>query len=193
MHTNDSVGFDLDALYSVDPKQEWLRGDGELKQGITLLAEAFQALNTLDTEIPVRATYAPKKLAELIDLSLPTQPHSLATVINRLYEVTKLAPSTSSRAFFNQLFAGRDPAALFGELFAAFGNHSVYTYKVAAPIVLIEDALIQRLGQISGLVQGPKRCGGIFTPGGSLSNLAAMLCARDKAQPSWRRKICAAP
>ena len=188
MQANDSEDSNVEMLYPVDPKLEWLRGDEEVKQGITLFAEALQALNRLESEMPVRALYTPNKLAELIDLSLPTQPHSLASVIDRLYEVSKLAPSTSSRAFFNQLFAGRDPAALFGELFAAFGNQSVYTYKVAAPIVLIEDALIQRLGQIAGLVQSPKRCGGIFTPGGSLSNLTAMLCARDQAQPSWREE-----
>lgn len=178
--------YNHETLYPVLPDEEWLRGDEDVKKGISLIAEALQSLNELERELPVRATYSPNELSELIGLDLPRGPSSINSVIDRLFELSKLTPSTSSRAFFNQLFGGRDPAALFGDLFATFGNQSIYTYKVAAPIVLIEEALIQRLGQIAGLTQDAQRCGGIFTPGGSLSNLAAMLCARDKAQPSWR-------
>ena len=60
MNTNDSKDFNIETLYPVDPKLEWLRGDEEVKQGITLFAEALQALNRLESEIPVRATYTPK-------------------------------------------------------------------------------------------------------------------------------------
>ncbi len=188
MTTESLTETDISNLYPVDPKQEWPRGTEEVAKGLNLIMSALQHLNQLEKEIPVRATYSPEALSELIDLDFPKGPTHLSSVIERLHEVAKLTPTTSSRSFFNQLFAGRDPAALAGELFAAFGNQSVYTYKVAAPIVLIEDALIQRLGRIAGLSNEGQRCGGIFTPGGSLSNLAAMLCARDLANPNWREE-----
>ena len=171
MNTEDRVDNGLNSLYptSPDQDQEWPRGDNEVQKGISLLTKAFQDLNQLDKDLLVRATHSPETLAELIGLVLPQKPNTLVTVVDRLCELYKLTPSTSSRSFFNQLFGGRDPAALLGELFAAFGNQSVYTYKVAAPIVLIEEVFIQRLGQIASLTRAPQRCGGMFTLGGSLS------------------------
>ncbi len=55
----------------------------------------------------------------------------------------------------------------------------MYTWKVAGPQVAVERLLIQQLNQIVGYSDGE----GTFTPGGSLSNLIAMLIARNHFAP----------
>ena len=52
-----------------------------------------------------------------------------------------------------------------------------YTYKVAGPQVLVEREVIERLLEKAGMVGGD----GMFTPGGSLSNLCGMVVARNEA------------
>jgi glutamate/tyrosine decarboxylase-like PLP-dependent enzyme len=64
-------------------------------------------------------------------------------------------------------------------MLASVANHSMYTYKVAGPLVLMENLLIDKMGALAGFDK-PE---GIFTPGGSLSNLAGLMCARDAAVP----------
>jgi glutamate/tyrosine decarboxylase-like PLP-dependent enzyme len=183
---NQDTDLKLDVLYPVDPSQAWQRGVDEVTRSLTETFKALLDLNQFDTEVPVRKTYSPEHLEDLLKFELPKTPMPLEQVIHQLTEILKVSPTTSSRRFFNQLFAGRDPASLAGEIFATFGNQSVYTYKIAAPIILIEEQLIQKLGQLAGFSNHEQKCGGIFTPGGSLSNLAAMLCARDHVNPNWR-------
>ena len=47
----------------------------------------------------------------------------------------------------------------------------MYTYKVAGPMVLIELELIRHMGRLMGFPEAE----GVFTPGGSLSNLTAIV------------------
>jgi len=91
-------------------------------------------------------------------------------------------PATSTRRFFNQLFGGSDPAAVLGDMVAPLLNNSMYTWKAAGPHVLIERLLIDRMASFAGFKDGE----GIVTPGGSLSNLTAMVLARNRALPESR-------
>ena len=61
---------------------------------------------------------------------------------------------SSDDGFFNQLFAGHDPISTPADLMASLGNQSMYTYKVAGPLVWIENELIRRLGEKVGYTQG---------------------------------------
>ena len=186
MNTEDRVDNGLNSLYPTSPDQEWPRGDNEVQKVISLLTKAFQDLNQLDKDLLVRATHSPETLAELIGLLLPKKTNTLVTVLSRLCKLYKLILIHSSRSLFNQLFGGWYPAILLGERLVAFGKQSVYIYKLAAAIVLIEGAFIQRLGPIVGFTRTPPLCGSIFTLGGSLSNVAAMLGVRDQAHCAWR-------
>ena len=174
--------------YPLNPQLAWPRGGDELIKGVMASLSALSELLSSETTRPVSESSDPNTMRTELGLSLSAEPQSLEEVIEHLTQVMRAAPLTSGPRFFNQLFGGRDPAAFCGELFAALGNHSVYTYKVAGPLVLIEDVLIQTLGRYAGLSAPDQPCGGIFTPGGSLSNLAAMLCARDRCAPEWRER-----
>jgi glutamate/tyrosine decarboxylase-like PLP-dependent enzyme len=118
----------------------------------------------------------PHQLEAELDLAPPAESRPLEQVAERLARLLEFTPSTSGRRFYNQLFAGRDRAALLGEIVAAVANNSMYTYKAAGAQVLAERALIAHMGRKVGW----ERCAGLFTPGGSLSNFAAMVVARNE-------------
>lgn len=131
---------------------------------------------------PVVRPQDPDVLRSLLEIALPEEGQDLETVGQRLSQLVKYTPSTASGAFFNQLFGGREPAALLGETVAAALNNSMYTYKVGGAQVLVELELIREMGQRVGFEDAD----GVFTPGGSLSNLVGMLLARDRARPQSR-------
>ncbi len=132
-----------------------------------------------DNQVPVGTNLSPQQLATLLPLELEDQGISEAALIELLTEVLKYTPRTGSKRFFNQLFAGRNYAALAGELIAATTNNSVYTYKVGGVHILIEREVIKMMLEKVGFTDG----WGIFSPGGSLSNMVGMLMARQKLAP----------
>jgi glutamate/tyrosine decarboxylase-like PLP-dependent enzyme len=142
------------------------------------------ALNHLDDvqRNPVRPYIPPERLAELLELLPGEAGLPLSVVADRLAAVLAHTPATSSPRFFNQLFGGSDPAAVLGDMLAPLLNTSMYTFKVAGPHVLIENALIERMAALAGLSGGE----GTFTPGGSLSNQTALMLARNARQADCR-------
>ncbi|MFT5684675.1 MAG: glutamate/tyrosine decarboxylase-like PLP-dependent enzyme [Myxococcota bacterium] len=133
---------------------------------------------------PVRPYIDPELLASQLNVHPDTEGLSLEAIAERLAVALAHTPATTSPRFFNQLFGGQDPAALLGEMLAPLLNTSMYTYKVAAPHVLIENALIARMAALAGMSGGE----GTFTPGGSLSNQTAMMLARNIHQEDCREE-----
>lgn len=125
----------------------------------------------------VRTPRDPADLHEAIDIGLSEEPMSLPGVEALLTQILAVTPSTATPRFFNQLFAGRDGAAFLGEVLASLLNNSMYTYKVAGIHVLMELELVRRMGAMLGF-DDPE---GVFTPGGSLSNLCGLVMARNEA------------
>lgn len=138
---------------------------------------------------PVRPYREPVLLREDLDIPIDGEPHDMDEVVRRLGAILDATPSTASPRFFSQLFAGRDIAATLAEMLTALTNNSMYTYKVAGPQVLIEDEVIRRMARFVGFSSGE----GIFTPGGSLSNLAAMILARNELLPGVREHGLSGP
>ncbi len=138
-------------------------------------SRSVEFLLEAERSVSVRAQ-APALAEADLELSLPQRGRGLNEVLARLVEVGLHTPNTASPRFFNQLFGGRIPAATFGDMLAALFNNSMYTYKVAGPHVLIENELLAHMTSLAGFVGGE----GTFTPGGSLSNLLAMIVARGE-------------
>ncbi len=148
------------------------------------LAEAFaiaQDLIDLEREEPVCSYVAPTTLESEIDFSLG-QPVAHGRLMDLLRSVVETTPRTGSARFFNQLFGGRDDVATAAEVLSVMLNSSMYTFKVAGPHALIERELVQHMTAKFGWNSGD----GTFTPGGSMSNLVAMIVARNQAFPDAR-------
>jgi sulfinoalanine decarboxylase/sulfinoalanine decarboxylase/aspartate 1-decarboxylase len=141
------------------------------------VAELVREHLARERKIPVRRPRDPESLPEDLDLALSEDGLPLAAVVQRLHGILAATPSTATPRFFNQLFAGRDGAAVLGDVLATVLNNSMYTYKVAGVHVLIELELVRRMGAMVGF-SDPE---GVFTPGGSLSNLCGMQIARNEA------------
>ena len=138
---------------------------------------------------PVLPPTDPAVLRAVLDLAVPEHGQDLEAVGQRLRNLVQHTPTTASGSFFNQLFGGREPASLLGETVAAALNNSMYTYKVGGAQVLVELELIKEMG----LRVGFQNADGVFTPGGSLSNLTGMMLARDRARPNLRQDGVSGP
>ena len=128
---------------------------------------------------PIPAT----ELWDSLNLSLEADGLPESDFETLLTQVVLSTPRTATHKFFNQLFGGRTPKATLGDLLAVMLNNSMYTYKVAGPQVGVEKAIIKEIIKIIGY---PSTADGTIASGGSMSNLIAMLMARDKKDPRAR-------
>jgi len=133
----------------------------------------------LDEQVaPVSEVIPPDKLHTRLSIGLQEEPMSDLAFKKVLKEIVLKTPKTNSKRFFNQLFGGRQPKAVLGELLSVVLNNSMYTYKVAGPQVGIEKELINKSAALMGY--DTDKVGGTFAAGGSMSNFMALLMARDK-------------
>lgn len=135
-----------------------------------------------DVDRPMRPHRTPEQLGAELPIALDGSASSWPVVRALLADVLSVTPSTTSRRFFNQLFGGRDPVALVGEIAALLANSPMHTFKVSGVQVMIERAVLRKMGALAGMPDGD----GLFAPGGSMSNLAAMVMARNHALPDVR-------
>ncbi|MFG0283210.1 MAG: pyridoxal phosphate-dependent decarboxylase family protein [Phycisphaerales bacterium JB039] len=126
----------------------------------------------------------PGTLERKLDLALPAEGRPMEEVARRLAAVIAATPSSSNRRFYSQLFGGRDLPATMGEMLTAVTNNSMYTFKAAGVHILLERTIIAKLARMVGFEDGE----GAFAPGGSMSNLAAMLIAREEMLPGVREQ-----
>ena len=120
-----------------------------------------------------------------MDIKLEDYPISETDLEHVLQDLVLATPRTNTKTFFNQLYGGRNPKATLGDLLAVLLNSSMYTYKVAGVQVGIEKEIINKINQQIGY---PETSSGTVTSGGSISNLLAMLMARDRQDPEIIRK-----
>jgi glutamate/tyrosine decarboxylase-like PLP-dependent enzyme len=132
-----------------------------------------------DRQIPY---LEPGELRARLDLSLRQQPRPLREAVENLSRVLAATPSSASHRFFNQVYGGRDAVATMAELVSVVANVQMHTYKVAGPHVLIEQEVLERMSRRVGYEDGE----GMFTPGGSLANMVAMIVARNEAVAGGR-------
>lgn len=109
--------------------------------------------------------------------------------------ILKYSVDTSHPYFFNQLFGATDPVALASELVALSVNTSAYTYETAPVFTFIERDLIEFIAKIVYLKKSESdnntiqfKYDGLMMPGGSLSNLTAIHCARHQYLSNYYRK-----
>ncbi|XP_017059775.1 cysteine sulfinic acid decarboxylase [Drosophila ficusphila] len=122
----------------------------------------------------------PDKLKELINLKVrETEERTLAEIEELCQQVIHYSVKTSHGRFHNQLFGQLDPFGLAGALITEAMNGSSYTYEVAPVFSLIETEIISTVCKLAGYEEGD----GIFSPGGSISNMYGMVLARYKLAP----------
>ena len=148
-----------------------------MKEDIELFNIIAKAFLEEEIDQPVSEYVDPERLKHSVDVSLSENPVEKEAFLPILKNLVLRTPKTASKMFFNQLYGGRKSKAVLGDLLAVLLNNSMYTYKVAGVQVGVEKELIS---QVAGLVSfDAEKAGGTFASGGSMTNLMAMLMARD--------------
>lgn len=129
-----------------------------------------------------RPNLSPEALRARVDLSLPERGVSQEELLQLTQSLQELSVNTSSPLFMNQLYGHIHEAGLVGDLLTSVLNTSMATYEIAPLLTLIEQELVREMGRMVGF----ESCDGLLTPGGSLSNMQAMLMAKDRAFPEAR-------
>ncbi|MCB1041677.1 MAG: aminotransferase class V-fold PLP-dependent enzyme [Acidobacteria bacterium] len=107
-------------------------------------------------------------------------------------EILPLSVKTWHPGFLNQMFAGASYPSIIGDLLASMMNPTMATWEMSPVATLIEQNIAQWMAQLIGM---PKGSGGIFLPGGTVSNLLALTVARNRyLSPEVRdRGLCHVP
>lgn len=148
----------------------------------TLQTFVRMAQNLLDDESrqPVADFIPSQELFESLDLALNEEPMSEQDFEKALESLVLKSPRTATVGFFNQLFGGRNPHAVLGDLLAVMLNNSMYTYKAAGAQIGVEKVILR---QVCGMLGWDHNADGTLAPGGSMTNYMAMVMARDASDP----------
>lgn len=156
-----------------------------IERDLDKFRELTEALLRLEKEDPVTQPIPTDKLYDILDLNLGEEGMTEKAFYSSLEEIVKRTPRTASNQFFNQLFGGRKGKAMLGDLLAVVLNNSMYTYKVAGPMVGVEKEIIRQVCQLVGYSSDAD---GTIAAGGSMSNFMSMVMARDAFQSDIRFK-----
>lgn len=157
-----------------------------MQHDIKLFTEIVEKLQHHEEHEPVTTPLTPEELRTQIDISLQEKGISEEEFAQVTTDVVLSSPRSASNHFFNQLFGGRKSKAVLGDLLSVVLNTGMHTYKVNGIQVLIEKELIDK---ISEMINYPvDTAGGIFTPGGSMSNFMGLLMARDTHDPDVKKE-----
>uniref|UniRef100_A0A8D9B1X8 Cysteine sulfinic acid decarboxylase n=1 Tax=Cacopsylla melanoneura TaxID=428564 RepID=A0A8D9B1X8_9HEMI len=127
----------------------------------------------------------PEELKKILDLSLDNEgTGDDAFLIQLCRQVIHFSVKTGHRHFLNQLYGGLDPYGLAGAWISEALNTNQYTYEVAPAFTLAEHEVIQKVLNLIGFHDGD----GIFSPGGSVSNMYAIALAKYRLDPETKRK-----
>ena len=108
-----------------------------------------------------------------------TPPDELTGLVDK---VLNNSVQTNHAMFMNQMYGKQLDVAVLADMLTPLVNTSMYTYEVAPVMTLIEKECNKRLcsfvwNKDDGVNDG------VFTPGSSISNMIAMVMARDKKFP----------
>ncbi|WP_179317326.1 pyridoxal phosphate-dependent decarboxylase family protein [Winogradskyella undariae] len=161
-----------------------------MQNDIALFSELCDELFKEEINQPVAKPIPTSELYNQIDLSLNPEGIMDDVFKSTLKQVIKSTPKTASKSFFNQLFGGRINKAILGDLLAVMLNNSMYTYKVAGPQVGIEKQVLKNICELAGY---SKNSDGTLAPGGSMSNMMALIMARDHKNEAIRAEGLSKP
>uniref|UniRef100_F6U5G0 Glutamate decarboxylase 1 n=2 Tax=Monodelphis domestica TaxID=13616 RepID=F6U5G0_MONDO len=144
---------------------------------------------TFDEKSKILDFHYPHQLLEGLDgfnLELSDQPEPLEQLLVDCRDTLKYGVKTGHPRFFNQLSSGLDIIGVAGEWLTATANTNMFTYEISPVFIVMEMILLKKMHEIIGW--GETEADGIFSPGGSISNLYSILVARYKKFPEIKTK-----
>ncbi|MCI5071894.1 pyridoxal-dependent decarboxylase [bacterium] len=118
---------------------------------------------------------SPQERQEKISLDLPQTGLKAEQLFDQIKTYIDNSAKTYHPYFANQLWSGFSFPSFLAEMVSTAFNTSMYTYETAPIATLVEKKVITECLNLADFNQGE----GIFTTGGSASNLSALLAARN--------------
>uniref|UniRef100_A0A8C5CR97 Glutamate decarboxylase 2 n=1 Tax=Gadus morhua TaxID=8049 RepID=A0A8C5CR97_GADMO len=143
-------------------------------------------VESFDRETKVIDFHYPNELMQRNNWELQDEPESLDDILVSCRATLKYAIKTAHPRYFNQLSTGLDMVGLAADWLTSTANTNMFTYEVAPVFVLLEYVTLKKMREIIGWQDGSGD--GIFSPGGAISNMYAMLLARFKMFPEVKEK-----
>jgi aromatic-L-amino-acid decarboxylase len=116
-----------------------------------------------------------RAVVESFQEGVPEEGRPYEAVLERLRPAFAKALGTTGTGYFAYIPGGGIPTAGLASVVANFTNRFINVSFAAPALVQIETTTLAWLARMMGMPEG---AGGIFTSGGSLSNLAAICAAR---------------
>ncbi|XP_069051324.1 acidic amino acid decarboxylase GADL1 [Lepisosteus oculatus] len=174
----------VDGVFLNGPILDSRAGQQFVMEALPLIVEeAIQ--KATDVNEKVCEWQPPELLKHRLDLELRERGETHQQILERCREVIRYSVKTGHPRFFNQLYAGLDPYSLVGRFITEALNPSVYTYEVSPVFVLIEESVLKKMIEFVGWEEGGD---GMFSPGGSVSNMYAVNVARHKLFPNIKEE-----
>lgn len=128
----------------------------------------------------------PENMKTMMDscFELTEKPQDLKQILSDCKQTLKYCVKTGHPCFFNMFPQGLDMISLSGEWLTSTAYTNNYTYEMAPVFSLMEEMVLSKMLNMIGWKDGD----GIFSPGGTISNLYASHAARFKCIPEAKSK-----
>ena len=113
------------------------------------------------------------------------KPHSIEECIKVIETTFKYSLKTMHPFFMDKLYAGSDPIGQIAEYVVAVLNTNVHVYHVSPVFSVMEVESVKLFGEQFGF--NPETVDGTLNPGGTMSNMMALLAARHEHFPHVRK------
>merc|ERR1712156_976077 len=153
-----------------------------LQEVFDILMEYIKKSN--DRNNKILDFHQPEQILETMDFSLPDKPQNLDQILVDCKDALKYQVKTGHPRFLNQLSQGLDIISMAGEWLAATADTNMFTYEIAPVFLMMESEVLKKMRDIIGFDKGDS----ILAPGGSISNMYGLLCARHKFFPDYKTK-----
>lgn len=163
--------------YAEPEIQQFVKDFTKLIQDAALIPQTNENTKVIDFKQPL-------ELHKFLDIEIDKDPVSRDKLLELGKKVIDSSVVSGHPHFFNQLYTGIDPYALFGAWLTEVINCNVHTYEVSPAIVTLENYIFKKLSSIIGYRNGE----GIFCPGGSFCNIMVIHLARLRSNPSLKHR-----
>lgn len=171
----------LQSLQSRQLNTSVVMAASEILERVTRLVQEQRLVSgQQDPSKPVVSFHHPTALAHLLPLAIGRSGVSDEELERIGQQVVDLSVKTCHPYFYNQLYHGADEYGLAGSWLSDALNTNIHTFEVAPAFIMIEHHLLAYIRRLFGWGEAGD---GIFSPGGSLSNMYGMMLARHHRFP----------
>ncbi|KAJ1976691.1 Glutamate decarboxylase 2 [Dimargaris xerosporica] len=129
---------------------------------------------------------APQDLVKRLDLGLSDQGVGAQGIFGCIEQALRYSVKGWNPRFMDKLYAATTPVGVLSELLLAILNANGHVYHVSPVLTLMEVATARKLGAMFGYPEA--ECGGLTNAGGSMSNMVAVITARNKMFPELKQR-----